>query len=94
MSSAKKFNPPPKELIERWVIDSKTKPTIESAFNYIAYKSSEWGFNNAMEPDPDSIKSKALRSLDRIQSIDVVSVWIGKDALNVIREALHKLPNN
>ena len=92
MTSEKQFLPPPQELIERWVEDSKRKPTLISAYNYIAYKSAEWGFNAAKEPDPASLKARALRGLDRIQSIDVVSVWVGKDVFETIKEALSRLP--
>lgn len=92
MAPEKRFTPPPQELIERWVEDSKRKPTLQSAYNYIAFKSSEWGFNLAKEPDPASLKARALRGLDRIQKIDVVSVWVGKDVFDTIKEALHKLP--
>jgi hypothetical protein len=90
----KNFVPPPVELIERWIFESNTKPSMQSAFNYVAHKAAEWGFNVAMEPDPSSLKQQALKGLERIQRIDVVSVWIGRDVFDVIRSALNKLPNN
>lgn len=67
---------------------------MQSAYNYIAYKASEWAFNTATSPDPNSIKQQALRGLERIQNIDVVSVWIGRDVFDVIRTALSRLPDN
>jgi hypothetical protein len=93
LATEKQFTPPPQELIERWVDDSKSKPTLVSAHNYIAYKSAEWGFNSAKGLDPASLKARALRGLDRIQGIDVVSVWVGKDVFDTIKEALYKLPD-
>jgi len=93
LTNQKEFLPPPVELIERWVEESKTKPTIQSAYNHIAFKSAEWGFSRALEPDPSSLKAKALRGLDRIQKIDVVSVWVGRDVFDTIREGLNRLPN-
>lgn len=94
MSDPKTFTPPPVELIERWSLESEDKPTKQAAFNYIAYKASEWGFNAANEPDPSSLKQRALRGLEKVQSIDVVSVWVGKDVFDVIRAALNKVPDN
>lgn len=85
---------PPQELLERWIEESKRKPTLQSAYGHIANKASEWGFVVAMEPDPNSLKQRALRGLDRIQSIDVVSVWVGKDVFDLIRTALGRLPDN
>lgn len=94
LNSKREFCPPPQELLDRWMEESKTKPTMQSACNHIAYKASEWGFNVATSPDPNSVKQQALRGLDRIQNIDVVSVWIGKDVFDVIRTALNRLPDN
>lgn len=94
MTNEKEFIPPPVELMERWAEESKSKPTMQSAFGYVAYKAAQWGFNAAREPDPSSLKQRALRGLERIQSIDVVSVWVGKDAFDVIRTALGKVPDN
>lgn len=88
------FNPPPEELMQRWTLESEKKPTKQAAFNYIAYKAAEWGFNDAMSPDPNSLKSKALRALSKVEDLEVVSVWIGKDALKTIRNAVESLPNN
>jgi hypothetical protein len=79
--------------MERWGEEAKAKPTMQSGFNYLGYKAAEWGFNYAMEPDPTSLKAKALRGLDRIQKIDVVPVWIGKDVFDTIREALNRIPD-
>lgn len=94
MSDQREFTPPPKELIERWIDSSKSKPTAESAFNYVAYKAAEWGFGAALEPDPSSLKQRAIKGLQRIEQIDVVSVWVGKDVFDVIRTALKRLPDN
>lgn len=94
MTAKREFCPPPQELLERWVEESKTKPTIQAAYNYIAYKASEWSYNIATNPDPNSLKQQALRGLERIKNIDVVSVWIGKDVFDVIKRALDKLPDN
>lgn len=93
MTDQRLFVPPPAELRERWIADSKTKPTLDAAHSYLIYKAAEWGFRTAMEPDPTSLKSKALKALDKIQGLEVVSVWLGKDSFNVIRQALEKLPN-
>lgn len=93
MTTKREFCPPPQELIDRWTDESKLKPTLQSACNYIAYKASEWGYNAAMNPDPNSLKQQALRGLERIQRIDVVSVWIGKDVFDVIRQALDRVPD-
>jgi hypothetical protein len=90
----RKFSPPPEELMYRWMEESRSRPTPEAASNYIAYKASEWGFNDALSPDPNSLKSKALRYLDRIEQLEVVSIWIGKEAITMIREALNSIPNN
>lgn len=94
MATKREFCPPPQELLERWIEESNSKPTLNSAYNYIAYKSSEWAFNVATSPDPNSLKQQALRGLERIQNIDVVSVWIGKDVFETIRTALERLPDN
>lgn len=93
MNNSREFTPPPQELIERWVEESKTKPTVFAAYNYLAYKASEWAHNAALDPDPNSLKQRALHGLQRIQSIDVVSVWIGKDVFDVIKQALDRLPD-
>lgn len=90
----REFTPPPQELIERWIEDSKKKPTISAAYNYLAFKASEWAHNTALSPDPNSLKQQAMRGLERIQRIDVISVWIGKDVFDVIKEALDRLPDN
>ena len=94
MTNEKEFISPPAELMERWVEESKTKPTMQSALRYVAYKAAQWGFDAAREPDPSSLRQRALRGLERIQSIDVVSVWVGKDVFDVIRTALSKVPDN
>lgn len=93
MSSTREFCPPPQELLERWIEESKGKPTLQAGYNYIAYKASEWAFNHATQPDPNSLKQQALRGLNRIQGIDVVSVWVGKDVFDTIRLALGKIPD-
>lgn len=93
LTKEREFVPPPEELLERWIEDSKSKPTLQSAYNYIAYKASEWGFNAALQPDPSSLKQRALRGLERIQGIDVVSVWVGRDVFDTIREALGRIPD-
>lgn len=92
--TTKTFNPPPNELRERWIKESETKPTAGTAYNYLIFKSSEWGFNQALEPSPDSPKAKALRALRRIEDLGVVSVWIGKDAIEQIKTAINLLPDN
>lgn len=89
----KVFTAPPEELIQRWVAESENRPTMQSAWNYVAFKAAEWGFNSALEIDPNSIKSKALRALSKIEDLSIVPVWIGKDALNNIRTAIESLPN-
>ena len=94
MTIKREFCPPPAELMERWAEESKSKPTMQSAFNYVAYKAAQWAFDAAREPDPSSLKQRALRGLERVQSIDVVSVWVGKDVFDVIRTALDKVPDN
>ena len=93
LTNQREFCPPPQELLERWIEESKTKPTMQAAYNYIAYKSSEWTFNHATQPDPNSLKQQALRGLNRIQAIDVVSVWVGRDIFDTIRLALDKIPD-
>lgn len=93
MTNKREFTPPPQELLERWIEQSKTKPTAYAAYSYIAYKASEWAHNTALHPDPNSLKQQALRGLERIQRIDVVSVWIGKDVFDVIKQALDKVPD-
>lgn len=93
MTTKRQFTPPPQELLERWVEESKSRATINAAYNYIAYKASEWAHNAALDPDPNSLKQQALRGLERIQRIDVVSVWIGKDVFDVIRQALDRVPD-
>lgn len=94
MTKKREFCPPPQELLERWIEESKTKPTIQAAYNYVAYKASEWTFNAVTDPDPNSLKQQALRGLERIRNIDVVSVWIGRDVFETIKMALMKLPDN
>lgn len=90
----KTFMPPPEELIHRWSTESGTKPTMQSAFNYVAYKAAEWGFNEALCPDPNSLKLRALRALSKVESLEVVSIWIGTDALKTIRKAIESLPSH
>jgi hypothetical protein len=93
LTTKRQFTPPPKELVERWVEESKSKPTIHAAYGYITYKAAEWAHNAALDPDPNSLKQQALRGLERIQNIDVVSVWTGRDVFDVIRQALDRLPD-
>jgi hypothetical protein len=94
MTNKRTFLPPPQELIDRWVKESDSRPTMQTAWSYVVYKSSEWGYNQAFEPHPDSIKAKALRALSKIEALDIVSVWIGKDAVQQIKNALESLPNH
>lgn len=94
MTNSRAFVSPPAELIERWVEESKSKPTIQAAYNYMAFKAAEWGFNSAIQPDPSSLKYRALKALDKIQALEVVSIWLGKDSFVTIRQALEKLPNH
>ena len=94
MNNSRKFTPPPQELIDRWVLESDDRPTTQTAWSFVVDKAAKWAFDRATEPNPDGLKAKALRALSRIEALDIVSVWIGKDAVRSIRSALESMPND
>lgn len=91
---AKRFTVPPQELIDRWISESDGRPTTQTAWSFVVEKAARWGFDRAKEPDPEGIKGKALRALARIEALEIVSVWIGRDAIASIKTALNSIPND
>jgi hypothetical protein len=94
LTNKRQFSQPPRELLEQWVEEADQKLTTLEACQHVAQKASEWGFATALCPDPNSLKQRALRGLERIKNLGVVSTWVGKDVFQVIEEALESLPDN